>query len=97
MRGENFEKIINRHVYFSDSISGMSCGCMGSRKRWDRIWCAGVALYPFCGPSSVCCSDASVKGEWWESHQPIVVAFWIVLMIIPFAVVYGAGKTAETL
>ena len=37
-----------------------------------------------------------VKGEWWESHQPIVVAFWIVLMIIPFAVVYGAGKTAET-
>ena len=37
-----------------------------------------------------------VKGEWWESHQPIVVAFWIVLMVIPFAFVYGAGKTAET-
>ena len=32
-----------------------------------------------------------VKGEWWESHQPIVVAFWIVLMVIPFAFVYGAG------
>ena len=30
VRGENFEKIINRHVYFSDSISGISCGCMGS-------------------------------------------------------------------
>ena len=37
-----------------------------------------------------------VKGEWWESHQPVVVAFWIILMILPFAVVYGAGKTAET-
>lgn len=37
-----------------------------------------------------------VKGEWWESHQPIVVAFWIVLMVIPFLFVYGAGKTAET-
>ncbi len=33
-----------------------------------------------------------VKGEWWESHQPVVVAFWIILMILPFAVVYGAGK-----
>ena len=62
VRGEYFEKIINRHMYFSDSISGMPCGCMGSWKRWDRIWCAGVALYPFCGPPSVCCSDAAGKG-----------------------------------
>lgn len=92
MRGENFEKIINRHVYFPDSISGMSCGCMGSRKRWDRIWCAGVALYPFAGLLLCVAVMPLVKGEWWESHQPVVVAFWIVLMIIPFAVVYGAGK-----
>lgn len=96
MRGENFEKIINRHVYFSDSISGTPCGCMGSRKRWDRIWCAGVALYPFAGLLLCVAVMPLVKGEWWESHQPVVVAFWIVLMIIPFAVVYGAGKTAET-
>lgn len=37
-----------------------------------------------------------VKGEWWESHQPLAVAFWILAMIIPFALVYGPGKTAET-
>ena len=37
-----------------------------------------------------------VKAEWWESHQPLVVALWIILMVVPFAFVYGAGKTAET-
>ena len=37
-----------------------------------------------------------VKGEWWEKHQPIVVLMWIILMIIPFAAVYGAGETVET-
>ena len=37
-----------------------------------------------------------VKGEWWEAHQPLVVGFWIAAMVIPFIVVYGAGKTVET-
>ena len=37
-----------------------------------------------------------IKGEWWESHQPLVVAFWILLMILPFAFVYGTSKTVET-
>lgn len=37
-----------------------------------------------------------VKGEWWEKHQPIVVLMWIILTIIPFAVVYGAGAAVET-
>ena len=37
-----------------------------------------------------------VKAEWWESHQPLVVALWIILMVVPFAFVYGAGKTTET-
>ena len=37
-----------------------------------------------------------VKGEWWEKHQPIVVLMWILLTIIPFAVVYGAGEAVET-
>lgn len=36
-----------------------------------------------------------VKGEWWESHQPIVVFLWALLFIIPFAVLYGAGEAAE--
>ena len=37
-----------------------------------------------------------VKGQWWESHQPLAVAFWILAMIIPFAIYYGAGQTVET-
>ena len=37
-----------------------------------------------------------VKAEWWESHQPLVVAIWIILVVVSFALVYGAGKTAET-
>lgn len=37
-----------------------------------------------------------IKGEWWESHQPLVVGFWILLMIVPFAFVYGPGRAAET-
>lgn len=37
-----------------------------------------------------------IKGEWWESRQPLVVAFWILLMILPFAFVYGPSKTVET-
>lgn len=37
-----------------------------------------------------------IKGEWWESHQPLVVAFWILLMILPFVFVYGPSKTVET-
>ncbi len=36
-----------------------------------------------------------VKGEWWESHQPLVVAGWSLLFIIPFAVLFGAGTAAE--
>lgn len=37
-----------------------------------------------------------IKGEWWESHQPLVVGFWILLMLVPFAFVYGPQKAAET-
>ena len=55
-----------------------------------------VFCIPFAGLLLCVAVMPLVKGEWWESHQPIVVAFWIILMIIPFAVVYGAGKTAET-
>lgn len=37
-----------------------------------------------------------IKGEWWEAHQPLVVGFWILLMLVPFAFVYGPHKAAET-
>ena len=37
-----------------------------------------------------------VKAEWWEKNQPIAVAVWSLLFIIPFAVKYGAGVATET-
>lgn len=37
-----------------------------------------------------------IKPEWWESHQPLAVAFWSLLFILPFGFVFGAGTAAET-
>ena len=37
-----------------------------------------------------------VKAEWWESHQPVTVAGWSLLFVIPFGFMYGAGTAAET-
>lgn len=33
---------------------------------------------------------------WWERHQPIVVALWSLLFLIPFAVVDGAGASIQS-
>lgn len=37
-----------------------------------------------------------VKPEWWEKNQPLAVAVWSLLFIIPFAVTYSAGDAVET-
>lgn len=37
-----------------------------------------------------------VKPEWWEKRQPWAVAFWSLLFVIPFAVMFGASTAAET-
>ena len=37
-----------------------------------------------------------LRAEWWEAHQPLVVIMWIILLVVPFAIVYGAGDTFET-
>ena len=37
-----------------------------------------------------------IKPEWWESHQPLAVAFWSCLFILPFGFFYGPGRAAET-
>ena len=36
-----------------------------------------------------------VKAHWWEEHQPIVVAFWAILFLIPYAMMSGAGGAVE--
>ena len=37
-----------------------------------------------------------LRAEWWEAHQSLVVFMWIILLVVPFAIVYGAGDTFET-
>ena len=37
-----------------------------------------------------------LRAEWWEARQPLVVFMWIILLVVPFAIVYGAGDTFET-
>ena len=37
-----------------------------------------------------------VKPEWWEEHQPIVVAICSVAFLIPFTAAFGLGSAVET-
>ena len=37
-----------------------------------------------------------VKATWWEKNQPLVVAMWSLLFVIPYAVKYGVGDSVET-
>ena len=37
-----------------------------------------------------------LRAEWWEAHQPLVAFMWLILLVVPFAIVYGAGDTFET-
>ena len=60
---------------------------------------SGVPLWlciPFAGLLLCIAVMPLVKGEWWEAHQPLVVVLWILLMVIPFALLYGVGSAAET-
>lgn len=51
---------------------------------------------PFAGLLACIAVFPLVKAEWWEEHQPVVVAFWSLLFIIPFAAMRGVGTAAET-
>lgn len=68
---------------------------MGCRRGNNSIG-ADLALHSFAGLLLCIAIMPLVKAEWWEAHQPHVVAMWILLMVIPFAVVYGVGDAAET-
>lgn len=60
---------------------------------------SGVPLWlciPFAGLLLCIAVMPLVKGEWWEAHQPLVVVLWILVMVIPFALLYGVGSVAET-
>lgn len=60
---------------------------------------SGVPLWlciPFAGLLLCIAVMPLVKGEWWEAHQPLVVVLWILVVVIPFALLYGVGSAAET-
>ena len=60
---------------------------------------SGVPLWlciPFAGLLLCIAVMPLVKGEWWEAHQPLVVVLWILVMVIPFALLYGVDSAAET-
>ena len=60
---------------------------------------SGVPLWlciPFAGLLLCIEMMPLVKVEWWEAHQPLVVVLWILVMVIPFALLYGVGSAAET-
>ena len=70
------------------------------------VWAAGeggaeqgVPIWlciPFAGLLLCIAVMPLVKGAWWEAHQPLVVALWILVLVIPFAALYGIGDMAET-
>lgn len=37
-----------------------------------------------------------IKPHWWEEHQPHAVAFWSLLFVVPFALMYGVFHASET-
>ena len=37
-----------------------------------------------------------IKPHWWEEHQPQAVAFWSLLFVVPFALMYGVSHASET-
>lgn len=55
----------------------------------------GLCL-PFAGVLLCIAVMPLVAGKWWEKHQAAVILVLSVLFIVPFAIMYGAGASAET-
>ena len=76
------------HVFAADgALSDIALG--NTLPLWSCIPFAGmllsIAIFPL------------VKEEWWEKHKPWVVAFWSLLFLIPFAVIFGGHIALEHL
>lgn len=76
------------HVFAADgALSDTALG--NTLPLWSCIPFAGmllsIAIFPL------------IKEEWWEKHKPWVVAFWSLLFLIPFAVIFGGHIALEHL
>lgn len=79
-------------------IAGLSCCPCSVLAAGSESPAAKIPLWfcvPFAGLLLCIAVFPLVKAEWWEKHQPLAVAFWSLLFIIPFAVKYGTGTAAE--
>ncbi len=54
-----------------------------------------ILCLPFVGLLLCIALFPLLKPVWWEQHQPVVVAVWLLLFTVPFAVFKGAGNTFE--
>ncbi len=90
------KKLILAFFAFFSVISASSVSAFAATTTENTASVPIWLCIPFAGLLLCIAVMPLVKGEWWEKHQPIVVAMWIILMVVPFALVYGAGQTVET-
>lgn len=55
------------------------------------------SIIPFAGMLLSIAIFPLVKGEWWESHELHVAAFWAIVFLVPFVIAFGPEITAEQL
>ena len=65
---------------------------------WNRASLSGsggrgpaLAEHPLCGAAAVHRLCPLLCSSWWESHQPLAVAFWSLAFLIPYALMGGTG------
>ena len=70
---------------------------------WNRASLSGaggeVPLWlsiPFAGLLLCIALCPLLCSSWWESHQPLAVAFWSLAFLIPYALMGGLGTAVET-
>lgn len=72
----------------------------GTSSRNDKKYRDNLSLLyciPFAGILLCIAICPLVAGEWWEKRKPIVVAFWSLAFLIPFAIAVGMGTAWEEL
>ena len=76
-------------------------GCLrrkNERERWFKV-SEMIPLWlciPFAGLLLCIAVLPLIKPHWWEEHQPHAVAFWSLLFVVPFALMYGVSHASET-
>ena len=68
----------------------------GGERNGGIISYSNLALHTLCRAVLSIAVMPLIKPDWWEKHQPLAVAFWSVLFIVPFAAKYGMFTMGET-